>query len=426
MSIRVSRMRKRAENRPGVSQDNKRVALATISGNVGLNRTEQVSKLLLLQRSQKASLDRENQVGCTVVPNVAGRTIVLPHEMHGLGGLPMGTRGDVCGGSESKDGQIMTMASRTGALSLLSPCTAEKGSPMTVPSSSETDMNMSVLPAIDETNSPNNTSSDSRSVSSIFKCPEYSSDILNYMFQQEQRFMAKPDYMRKQPDITHAMRAILVDWLVEVAEEYKLRQHTLYLTVSYVDRFLSKMSVLRGKLQLVGAASMLVAAKFEEIHPPEVDEFVYITDDTYTRRQIIKMEFLLLKILSFDLSSPTSLNFLEYFFSVSETEERTEHLAKFLIQLTLLEADPYLKYLPSVIAASAVALSRHTHGLPAWTPELELCSGCTIVDIQDCIQNLHYSFSRASRLPQQAIQEKFTHAKFSRVAKTTPPSTLPF
>lgn len=66
--------------------------------------------------------------------------------------------------------------------------------------------------------------------------------------------------MRRQPDITGSMRCILVDWLVEVAEEYKLHRETLFLSVNYIDRFLSQMSVLRGKLQLVGAASMFLAA----------------------------------------------------------------------------------------------------------------------------------------------------------------------
>lgn len=66
--------------------------------------------------------------------------------------------------------------------------------------------------------------------------------------------------MKKQTDINKSMRAILIDWLVEVAEEYKLHPQTLYLTVNYIDRFLSSMSVLRGKLQLVGAAGMLVAS----------------------------------------------------------------------------------------------------------------------------------------------------------------------
>lgn len=56
------------------------------------------------------------------------------------------------------------------------------------------------------------------------------------------------------------MRVILVDWLVEVGQEYKLCGETIYLAVNYMDRFLSCMSVLRGKLQLVGTAALLLAA----------------------------------------------------------------------------------------------------------------------------------------------------------------------
>ena len=92
--------------------------------------------------------------------------------------------------------------------------------------------------------------------------------------------------MAKQPDITNGMRAILVDWLVEVVQEFKLEPQTFYLSMSIVDRFLSCMSVLRSKLQLVGTASIYIAAKFEEIYPPEIADFVYITDDTYTKSQV--------------------------------------------------------------------------------------------------------------------------------------------
>ncbi|KAL6082635.1 hypothetical protein STEG23_005835 [Scotinomys teguina] len=74
-------------------------------------------------------------------------------------------------------------------------------------------------------------------------------------------------YMEKQPDITNSVRAILVGWLIEVGEEYKLQNETLYLAVNSIDRFLSSMSVLRGKLQLVGTVAMLLASKSEEIYP---------------------------------------------------------------------------------------------------------------------------------------------------------------
>ena len=76
--------------------------------------------------------------------------------------------------------------------------------------------------------------------------------------------------------------------MVEVAEEYKLLPETLYLGVLYVDRFLSKMAVTRSKLQLLGTTCLYLAAKYEEIYPPDITEFVYVTDDTYTRRQVCK------------------------------------------------------------------------------------------------------------------------------------------
>ncbi|PQP93557.1 putative cyclin-A3-1 [Prunus yedoensis var. nudiflora] len=60
-----------------------------------------------------------------------------------------------------------------------------------------------------------------------------------------------PDYMTKvQKDITSNMRGILVDWLVEVAEEYKLLSDTLFLTVLYIDRYLSLKALDRKRLQL--------------------------------------------------------------------------------------------------------------------------------------------------------------------------------
>ena len=70
-----------------------------------------------------------------------------------------------------------------------------------------------------------------------------------------------PDYIEKvQKDVSPNMRGILVDWLVEVAEEYKLVSDTLYLTVSYVDRFLSFNVLSRQRLQLLGVSAMLIAS----------------------------------------------------------------------------------------------------------------------------------------------------------------------
>ena len=70
----------------------------------------------------------------------------------------------------------------------------------------------------------------------------------------------RANYMQRQTDITSNMRTILVDWMIEVTDEYRMHRETLFLAVNFVDRFLSVMAVQRGKLQLVGTAAMFIAA----------------------------------------------------------------------------------------------------------------------------------------------------------------------
>lgn len=106
-----------------------------------------------------------------------------------------------------------------------------------------------------------------------------------------------------QNDVNPNMRSILVDWLVEVAQEYNMQPDTLYLTVAYIDRFLSSVAVARHELQLVGIACMLVAAKYEEIYAPTVQDFVYITDHSYTAEQLLAMEHKVLETLQYEVRS---------------------------------------------------------------------------------------------------------------------------
>jgi cyclin A len=104
--------------------------------------------------------------------------------------------------------------------------------------------------------------------------------------------------MEHQSDINSAMRTILIDWLIEVADEYKLNDETLFLCIQYVDRFLSTVNVTRSKLQLLGTTCMYVASKYEEMYPPALDEFSFITDNTYETKHILRMEQIIMKVKS--------------------------------------------------------------------------------------------------------------------------------
>ncbi|KAM8808756.1 cyclin-A2 [Eudromia elegans] len=254
--------------------------------------------------------------------------------------------------------------------------------------------------------------------------PDYAGDIHRYLREMEVKCKPKMGYMKKQPDITNNMRAILVDWLVEVGEEYKLQNETLHLAVNYIDRFLSSMSVLRGKLQLVGTAAMLLASKFEEIYPPEVAEFVYITDDTYTKKQVLRMEHLILKVLSFDLAAPTINQFLTQYFLHEQTCAKVESLSMYLGELSLIDADPYLKYLPSVIAAAAFHLAGYTITGQTWPESLCKVTGYTLENIKPCLMDLHKTYLKAAQHTQQSIREKYKSTKYHGVSLIDPPETL--
>jgi hypothetical protein len=151
------------------------------------------------------------------------------------------------------------------------------------------------------------------------------------------------------------MRAILVDWIIEVHLKFKLLPETLFITINLIDRYLSIVSIKRNSLQLVGVTAMFIASKYEEVYAPEVRDFVYITDNAYSKTEIFEMEHSMLATLNFNVASCTPYRFLERFHKVASESPRLWNLARYLIELPLIE-QRMLKYTPSNIAASAVYL----------------------------------------------------------------------
>ncbi|XP_067828386.1 G2/mitotic-specific cyclin-B3-like isoform X1 [Heptranchias perlo] len=183
----------------------------------------------------------------------------------------------------------------------------------------------------------------------------YAEDIFNYMTQREKHF-ALLSYMDRQPGINVHMRGILIDWMVEVQESYELNDETLYLAVKMVDRFLSKQLCQREALQLVGATSLLIAAKFEELCPLYVDDFLYICDDSYKREEILRMERTILQVLEFDINIPTAYCFLRHYAKYAEVGTKTLALARYICELTLQDYS-YVEERASCLASACLSLA---------------------------------------------------------------------
>ncbi|XP_070196925.1 G2/mitotic-specific cyclin-A-like [Littorina saxatilis] len=267
-------------------------------------------------------------------------------------------------------------------------------------------------------------SSDDRE-SVIEDVPEYSEDIYSYLLTVEHKNRPRPGFMRRQQDVTMGMRSILVDWLVEVAEEYKLQRETLFLAVNYIDRFLSHMSVLRSKLQLVGASAMFLASKYEEIYPPDVNEFVYITDDTYQKKQILRMEHLILKVLNFDVATPTVNWFVERLLRHVRAEDDVKHMAMYICELVLVDYEKYLVFPSSLVAASALCVANYTLNVQdCWSSQCETTSRYSLKQLAPCVRMLYDLHRDAPEHPQQAVREKYRQTKFDRVADIPAQSLL--
>ncbi|XP_078182642.1 cyclin-B2-1-like [Carex rostrata] len=143
--------------------------------------------------------------------------------------------------------------------------------------------------------------------------------------------------MAKQPDINDWMRAIVIDWLIEVHYKFELMDETLYLTVNIIDRFLERKNVQRKKLQLVGVTAMLLACKYEEVSVPVVEDLVQISDHAYTRQEILNMEWLIVKTLQFNMSAPTPYVFMKRFLQAAQSDKQMDLLSYFLMELCLVD-----------------------------------------------------------------------------------------
>ncbi|KAF0693049.1 Aste57867_15944 [Aphanomyces stellatus] len=240
-------------------------------------------------------------------------------------------------------------------------------------------------------------------------------------------FLAAEDKDGVKSDITSKMRGILVDWLVEVGEEYKLVPHTLHMSVHLVDRCLAVMKIARAKLQLLGCACMMLACKYEEVVGPSIEDFVYISDHTYTNEEMLAMETTVVEALEYKLSGTNVYHFLERFILAGCTTETQKCFAHYLSELAVIDYHITIAYPPSVLAASVIYMTRLiTEEKSPWTPTLHYYTKYNAVQVRDCvaqlykIHNAEYQVSLNDPEKTRAVTDKYMNKKHARVGKLVP------
>ncbi|KAI2466700.1 cyclin-like protein [Annulohypoxylon bovei var. microspora] len=239
---------------------------------------------------------------------------------------------------------------------------------------------------------------------------EYGEEIFAYMREIELELLPKAHYMDIQNEIQWSMRSVLIDWLVQVHLRFGLLPETLFLAVNFIDRFLSVKVVSMSKLQLVGATSLMLAAKYEEINCPSLSEMVYMVDGGYSPEDILKAERFMLSQLEFVLGYPGPMSFMRRISKADDYDSEIRTVAKYFSEVTLMD-ERFVSTPPSYVAAGSQCLARMMLNKGEWTPEHVHYAGYTfsqlkplMATIMECCYN--------GRRHHHAIYEKYCTRQF--------------
>ena len=241
---------------------------------------------------------------------------------------------------------------------------------------------------------------------------EYAPEIFNYMHELEYRLVPDLNYMSNQDELKWEMRSVLIDWVVQVHNRFNLLPETLFLTVNYIDRFLSKRKVSLSRFQLVGAVALFIAAKYEEINCPTVQEVAYMADNAYTVDEFLKAERFMIDVLEFDMGWPGPMSFLRRTSKADDYDYETRTLAKYFLEITIMDSR-FVASQPSWLAAGAHYLSRKLLNRGHWTEAHVYYSGYTESQLRPLAEILLQN-CRNAESNHKAIFEKYQERRYRR------------
>ena len=137
--------------------------------------------------------------------------------------------------------------------------------------------------------------------------------------------------------------------------------------------------------------SLLISTKYEEIYPPELKDLLTVSENKFTKAEVLKMELQILCTLQFDVTSPSAYRFLERFRKVSPTasnDDKIFYFAQYIQEIALLDAS-LLKYNPSELAASSLILAaKSIKKINIWTKEVEQATNYNEEHLQPIVEDV--------------------------------------
>lgn len=245
---------------------------------------------------------------------------------------------------------------------------------------------------------------------------EFSSDIFEYL--KKFQFINIPTEKVNADSKSKMKRASIINKLIQIHAKFQLKDETLFITVNILDRYIEKYAPKNDlEFLLIGVSSLFIASKFEEIHPPELQDFVVICKYLYQKKAILSMEKKICLALRYDFLTITPLIFLERLHLVSGNQnEKVFFIAKYLLELTLLESKFYA-YPTLMRACSAFYLAmRIKDKSAAWGEVMIEQSGYEEKELKKCAKDMCMMLNNISKSAFSSVVEKYSQKKYMKVA----------
>jgi hypothetical protein len=249
----------------------------------------------------------------------------------------------------------------------------------------------------------------------IINAEEMNETYLKMIHDEKNIFKSVYGYMDRQTDLNEKMRAVLVDWLIDVHHRFKLQSETLFMTIYILDRYLNKRLIAKQYLQLAGICALMIACKFEEIYSPEINDLLIITEGAYTKHDLLLMERDILISLNYDITIPSVLKFYDMLCINFALSEKQYSLGRYLMEMFLLDYR-INKYHHSLVACSVIYLVMKINN---YTNYQQIKSYCLFndSDLKRCASDLCNLITNIEMLNLPAVLTKFSTDEYHSVSK---------
>lgn len=245
---------------------------------------------------------------------------------------------------------------------------------------------------------------------------DHKCSILNYLVEKQSTYSIDINYMSRQTEITLKMRAILIDWFVDVIVKFRMRFNTLFLAVHFLDQYLQNNHSTKADLQLVGVSVLMIASKMEEIYPPSSSKYEIICDHAYTNNQILKMEQHILLKLAFDLNPATMISLLDLLNTELKLQPLQYYFCIYMLENLLLEISSF-KYSYLTLVLGTIYLVSKIYAVKETELVVLQKMNNNLEELKSCAKDIFLIIKRNEKISLGAIKKQFSIPEYYEISK---------